>query len=180
MTVICLFFSLKLLNIQYFFVLRVDSSRDWHIFYVYLLDLAIGWYQSIFEIYVYTTSTLNQLLYVNLYRQSATERARSFIYTPPVKPVNVHQFYATLVNEYEVQVSIPLVSSKRASRSLLVGSMWVSRLLVVSSIWVSRLLVVSSIWVSRLLVVSSIWVSRLLVVSNMWVSRLLLVGRMWV
>ncbi|XP_067939514.1 tetratricopeptide repeat protein 16-like [Watersipora subatra] len=36
-------------------------------------------------------------------RQSAAERAKSFIYTPPVKPVNVHQFYATLVNEYEVQ-----------------------------------------------------------------------------
>lgn len=45
------------------------------------------------------------LMNMVLYRMSATERARSFIYTPPTKPVNVHQFYATLVNEYEVQVN---------------------------------------------------------------------------
>ncbi|KAF6022679.1 TTC16 [Bugula neritina] len=36
-------------------------------------------------------------------RASATEKARSFIYTPPSKPVNVHQFYASLANDYEVQ-----------------------------------------------------------------------------
>jgi len=40
-----------------------------------------------------------------LFRASATEKARSFIYTPPSKPVNVHQFYASLANDYEVQVS---------------------------------------------------------------------------
>lgn len=40
-----------------------------------------------------------------LVRRSAADQARSFIYTPEKKPVNVHQFYPDIANDYEVQVS---------------------------------------------------------------------------